>query len=140
VEWFEKPGLRASGERRFSVDGLDALPRVDILHAHANMSLDLIDASIAGGARGIVMAGVGAGNMSARAIDRLGKAASSGVAVVRSSRVVSAMVLRNNEIDDDHHGFVAAGDLNAPKSRVLLQLALTETVDPRQIQQMFDQC
>ena len=35
-----------------------------------------------------------------------------------------------DEIDDDRLGFIAAGDLNAPKSRVLLQLALTETTDP----------
>jgi len=87
----------------------------------------------------VVIAGVGSGNMSAHAIERLGRAASKGVAVVRSSRVVSAMVLRNHEIDDDRLGFIAAGDLNAPKSRVLLQLALTETTDPRRIQQVFDQ-
>jgi L-asparaginase len=48
------------------------------------------------------------------------------------------MVLRNAELDDDRLGFVAAGDLNAPKSRVLLALALTQTADPRRIQQLFD--
>jgi L-asparaginase len=128
----------AGAAARFAIAGLAQLPRVDILHAHANMSVDLIDAAVAGGARGVVMAGVGSGNMSAHAIERLHRAAANGVAVVRSSRVVSAMVLRNHEIDDDRLGFVAAGDLNAPKSRVLLQLALTETNDPRHIQQMFD--
>ena len=103
------------------------------------MSLDLIDASIGGGAAGIVVAGVGAGNMSIRAIERLSAAASRGIVVVRSSRVVSAIVLRNHEIDDDRLGFVAAGDLNAPKSRVLLQLALTKTRDVTRIQQLFDE-
>jgi L-asparaginase len=139
VEWFEHAPRAASATARFTIDGLEELPRVDILHAHASMSVDLIDAAMAGGARGVVIAGVGSGNMSAHAIERLSRAASNGVAVVRSSRVVSAMVLRNHEIDDDRLGFVAAGDLNAPKSRVLLQLALTETTDPRRIQQMFDQ-
>jgi L-asparaginase len=47
-------------------------------------------------------------------------------------------VLRNDEIDDDRLGFVAAGDLNAAKSRVLLQLALTRTRDPQRIQPLFD--
>lgn len=139
VEWFDatpSPGRRAL---RFEVGALASLPRVDILHAHSNMSVDLIDASLAGGARGIVVAGVGAGNMSARAVERLSRAAAAGVVVVRSSRVVSAMVLRNHELDDDRLGFVAAGDLNAPKSRVLLALALTQTSDPRRIQQLFDQ-
>jgi len=51
---------------------------------------------------------VGSGNMSAHAIEQLGRAASKGVAIVRSSRVVSAMVLRNHEIDDDRLGFIAA--------------------------------
>lgn len=139
VEWFEREPRTSRRALRFDVSAFDALPRVDILHAHAGMSVDLIDAAIECGARGIVMAGVGAGNMGARAIERLGRAAASGVVVVRSSRVVSAMVLRNNELDDDRLGFVAAGDLNAPKSRVLLQLALTRTCDPQSIQSMFDQ-
>ncbi len=139
VEWFERGPHRAACPRRFDVDRLASLPRVDILHAHASMSIDLIDAAIAGGARGLVIAGVGAGNMSARAIERLARAATDGTVVVRSSRVVSAMVLRNAELDDDRLGFVAAGDLNAPKSRVLLALALTRTSDPQRIQSMFDE-
>ena len=59
---------------------------------------------------------------------------------MRSSRVVSAMVLRNHEIDDDECGFIVAGDLNAPKSRVLLKLALTRTQEPERIQAFFDAC
>lgn len=139
VEWFEQAPPAGGRSVRFALGAIDKLPRVDILHAHAGMSVDLIDAAIAGGARGIVIAGVGAGNMGAHAIERLHAAVASGVVVVRSSRVVSAMVLRNSELDDDRWGFVAAGDLNAPKSRVLLQLALTQTTDPGRIQQLFDQ-
>ena len=139
VEWFEREPHPIGGPPRFDVGGLESLPRVDILHAHANMSIDLIDAAIAGGARGIVVAGVGAGNMSARAIERLARAALHGTVVVRSSRVVSAMVLRNAELDDDGLGFVAAGDLNAAKSRALLALALTRTSDPQHVQSIFDQ-
>jgi len=140
VEWFE-PAPRGRGAvRRFSLEGVEALPRVDILYAHAGMSSDLVDAAIASGAQGIVIAGVGAGNMSARVTARLAEAVEGGVAVVRSSRVVSAMVLRNVELDDDRLGFVAAGDLNAAKSRVLLALALMETCNPQRIQEIFQQC
>jgi L-asparaginase len=46
-------------------------------------------------------------------------------------------VLRNNEVDDDKMGFVASGELNPPKSRVLLQLALTKTTNPTEVQRMF---
>jgi L-asparaginase len=138
VAWFEP--ARPGRGHVFPIAGIDALPRVDVLHAHAGMSTDLVDAAIAAGARGIVVAGVGAGNMSGRVTARLAEAVAGGVAVVRSSRVVSAMVLRNVELDDDRLGFVAAGDLNAAKSRVLLALALVETSNPKRIQEIFQQC
>ena len=121
----------------FSVDKLEALPRVDILYAHANMSTDLIDAAVKGGAKGLVIAGVGDGNMTQQALDRLTQAARNGIAVVRSTRLPSGVVLRNNEVNDDKLGFVASGEHTPAKSRVLLQLALTKTKDPAEIQKMF---
>lgn len=137
VQWFEPMDRKVGKATGFSVDGLDKLPRVDIIYAHANMSADLIDAAIRNGARGIVVAGVGDGNMTGAALDTLAKAAKSGVVVVRSTRLPSGIVLRNNEVNDDQMGFIASGELNPPKSRVLLQLALTKTSDPVQIQRMF---
>ena len=137
VFWFEPMDKRLGKASEFSIDGLEALPRVDILYAHANMSADLIEAAIRNGASGIVVAGVGDGNMNAAALDALTAAARRGVAVVRSTRLPSGIVLRNNEVDDDQRGFVASGELNPAKSRVLLQLALTRTRDPVAIQRMF---
>ena len=101
------------------------------------MSPDLIEAAIKNGAKGLVVAGVGDGNMTTPALDALTKAAKNGVVVVRSTRLPQGIVLRNNEVNDDEKGFVASGELNPRKSRVLLQLALTKTKDPVQIQQMF---
>jgi L-asparaginase len=121
----------------FQVDSLDTLPRVDILYAHANMSTDLIDAAVKAGAKGLVIAGVGDGNMTQQALDRLTQAAKDGVVVVRSTRLPQGVVLRNNEVNDDKLGFIASGELTPPKARVLLQLALTKTKDPAAIQKMF---
>jgi L-asparaginase len=137
VFWFEPMDKKLGPASEFSVDALDQLPRVDIIYAHANMSADLIDAAIRNGAKGIVVAGVGDGNMTTPALDALAKAAKSGVVVVRSSRLPSGITLRNNEVNDDEKGFVASGELNPAKSRVLLQLALTRTKDPVAIQKMF---
>ena len=151
IEWFDQHDDRAGGAARpaaartpppataapFNVDALDALPRVDILYAHANMSTDLIDAAIKGGAKGLVIAGVGDGNMTQHAIDRLAEAAKAGVVVVRSTRLPAGIVLRNNEVNDDKLGFVASGELTPAKARVLLQLALTKTKDVAAIQKMF---
>lgn len=137
VFWFEPMDRKHGPASEFAIDGLDALPRVDILYAHANMSADLIEAAIRNGAQGIVMAGVGDGNMTTPALDALTRAAASGVVVVRSTRLAQGITLRNNEVNDDERGFIASGELNPGKSRVLLQLALTKTKDPVAIQQMF---
>jgi L-asparaginase len=137
IEWFEPMDRRQGKASEFSVDHLDKLPRVDVIYAHANMSADLIDAAIRSGAKGLVIAGVGDGNMTTPALDSLASAAKNGIVVVRSTRLAEGIVRRNNEIDDDAKGFIASGELNPAKSRVLLQLALTKTKDPAAIQQMF---
>ena len=139
IRWFEPMDRKVGKSTGFQVDALDDLPRVDVIYAHANMSADLIEAAIRNGAQGLVIAGVGDGNMNAAALDALTRAAKDGVAVVRSTRLPSGVVLRNNEINDDEKGFIASGELNPAKSRVLLQLALTRTRDPVRIQQMFDE-
>ena len=137
VFWFEPMDRKVGTATEFAIDKLDKLPRVDIIYAHANMSADLIDAAVANGAKGLVIAGVGAGNMTTPSLDALARAAKNGIVVVRSTRLPSGVTLRNNEVDDDDKGFVASGELNPPKSRVLLQLALTRTTDVKRIQQMF---
>ncbi|HEX5064879.1 MAG TPA: type II asparaginase [Myxococcota bacterium] len=137
VFWFQKMDKKVGPASEFSVDGIEKLPRVDILYAHANMSADLIEAAVKNGAQGIVVAGVGDGNMTTPALDALTKVAQNGVVVVRSTRLPMGQVLRNNEVNDDKLGFVASGELNPAKSRVLLQLALTRTKDPKRIQQFF---
>jgi L-asparaginase len=137
VFWFEPMDKKLGPASEFSVDGLDKLPRVDVIYAHASMSADLIDAAIKNGAKGIVVAGVGDGNMTTPALEALTKAAKGGVVVVRSTRLPAGITLRNNEVNDDEKGFVASGELNPAKSRVLLQLALTRTSDPVRIQKMF---
>jgi L-asparaginase len=137
IDWFEAMDRKLGRASEFSLDGIQKLPRVDVIYAHANMSADLIDAAVKNGAQGIVVAGVGDGNMTTPALDALTKAAKAGVVVVRSTRLPAGIVLRNNEVNDDKLGLVASGELNPAKSRVLLQLALTRTKDPVRIQKMF---
>lgn len=137
ITWFAMPDKRQGPTSEFSVDGLTSLPRVDIIYAHAGMSPDLIDAAVRAGAKGLVIAGVGDGNMTGPALERVAAAAKAGVVVVRSTRLPSGIVYRNNEVDDDKLGLIASGELNPAKSRVLLKLALTKTRDLARIQQIF---
>lgn len=124
---------------QFSVDNLsaDKLPYVEIVYSYANFGGDTIDDIVKRGAKGIVLAGVGDGNTTDAALAALKAAAKSGVVVVRSSRVGKGIVDRNVEIKDDDFGFVAAMELNPQKARILLMLGLTQTQDPKQIQQLF---
>jgi len=138
IAWFEQMDRPHTSRSEFDVSRATQLPRVDIIYAHANMSPDLIDAAVRAGAKGLVIAGVGDGNMTKEALAALGRVAKSGVVVVRSTRLPSGLVLRNNEVNDDKEGFVASGEFTAPKARVLLQLALTKTKDVKQIQRMFN--
>lgn len=77
-------------------------------------------------------------NVNAANLALLEQAAKDGVAVVRSSRVPTGYTTRDAEVDDSKYGFSASGTLNPQKARVLLQLALTKTQDPKQIQQYFE--
>jgi L-asparaginase len=117
----------------------DALPKVLIVYAYANVGKEQVEAAVAAGAQGIVLAGVGDGNATAPMIEALAAAAKKGVVVVRSTRVGSGTVARNVELDDDKLGFVAAMELNPSKARVLLQQALTKTKDVAAIQRYFEE-
>jgi L-asparaginase len=137
--FFRVPYRKHTTSSVFSVKGVASMPRVDILYANSDMSADLIDAAVKLGAKGLVMAGVGDGNMTTKALDALTRAAKAGVVCVRSSRVPSGRTWRNSEINDDKLGLVASGELIPSKSRVLLKLALMKTTDPVQIQKLFEE-
>lgn len=124
-------------DSEFSLDGVTALPRVDIVMAHENMDGAIIDAAVAAGARGIVIAGVGNGNMTRAALDALAAQSKKGIVCVRSSRVVTGRVGRNVEVDDDKLGLIASDDLNPQKARVLLRLALLRQRSPAEVQRLF---
>jgi len=139
IDWNRAPIGRHTADSEFSLDGVAALPRVDIVMAHENMDGALIDAAVAAGAKGLVIAGVGNGNMTAGALSALARHAKNGIVCVRSTRVATGRVGRNVEVDDDKSGFVASLDLNPQKARVLLRLALIKTRTNQDLQRLFDQ-
>jgi L-asparaginase len=137
MEFYRKPhGLHTTGSE-FSVKGVTSLPRVDIIYADVSMPSDLIEMSIKAGAKGIVIAGVGNGNMNAGALKAAKAASENGIVVVRSTRVPTGYVLRNAEVNDDENKTIASDELNAQKSRVLLMLALLKKRNLANIQELF---
>jgi L-asparaginase len=137
VEFYRGPVGRSTADSEFSLDGVTSLPRVDIVMAHENMDGKLIEAAVAAGSKGIVIAGVGNGNMTQPALDALAAQAKKGIVCVRSSRVTTGRVGRNVEVSDDKLGLVASDALNPQKARVLLRLALLKQRTLADVQRLF---
>ena len=137
-DYYNTPTWKHTKQSEFDVSSVTKLPRVDVIFADADMSADLIDAAVAKGAKGIVIAGVGNGNMNKASVDAAAEVVKKGVIVVRSSRVPTGAVNRNVELDDDKLGFVASHELNPQKARILLALALLKERSAADIQKLFD--
>lgn len=138
VTWYRNPEQIHTSKSDLAITPGKPLPRVDIIYAHANMSPDIIDSAVANGAKGLVIAGVGDGNMTAPALEAVKRAIAKGVVVVRSSRTNGGIARRNIEVNDDQVGTVASMELNPAKARPLLQLALLKTTDSKKIQDYFN--
>jgi len=137
LEYYRYPhGIHTTGSE-FSIKGVKKLPRVDIIYAGVDTPADLLDYSIKAGAKGIVIAGVGNGNMNTATLQAAKRASENGIIVVRSTRVPTGYVLRNAEISDDENKTIASDELNAQKSRVLLMLALLKNRSLEDLQKLF---
>jgi L-asparaginase len=136
-DFYSSPSWKHTTGSEFSVQGVTKIPRVDVIFASADMSADLIDAAAAAGAKGIVIAGVGNGNMNKSSLEAAARVAKNGVVVVRSSRVATGSVGRNVEVNDDELNLIASDELNPQKARVLLALALLKTRTAQEMQQLF---
>lgn len=122
----------------FDVSECSILPRVIVLYGHAGFEEKLVTLAVQENFDGIVFAGTGNGNPSAKTVKALAEARKAGLIVVRSSRTGSGRVTRDAEVNDTALDFVAADNLNPQKARILLQLALLQSNDSAEIQEMFD--
>ena len=136
-DWYGSPVWKHTTASEFDISTVNVLPRVDIIYAYVDAPADAIDSAVRNGAKGIVIAGVGNGNMNKACVDAAARAARNGVIVVRSSRVATGSVGRNVELDDDKLNFIASDELNPQKSRILLSLALLRPHDAKALQQLF---
>ncbi len=129
---------RHTFQSEFDISKLDTLPRVDIVYSHIDQDEKVVEAVLKLGAKGIVSAGTGNGSVSDRAEAVLEKANKSGTPVVLSAHVPAGGVVKSHA-QYVNAGFVFAGNLNPQKARLLLQLALTKTNDPKEIQRIFSE-
>lgn len=105
------------------------LPKVAYIAAYAGDDGDLVRQAVAGGARGLVVAGLGAGNVNAATFAAIKTALDKGVVVVIAPAAARGAVAPlyggpggGKTLSD--LGCVFAGDLDGHKARILLQLGL----------------
>ncbi len=137
ADFYSTPGWKHTTQSEFDISQVTTMPRVDVIFVGMDASPEPINAAVASGAKGIVLAGVGNGNMNKPMVDAAAEAVKKGVVVVRSSRVATGTVGRNVELDDDKLGFIASDELNPQKARILLSLALLKKPTPAALQAMY---
>ncbi len=114
------------------------LPEVPILAIYAGMSAAAASRQLSDDPAGIVVSGVGEGNMPDPVRQVLVQHARRGALVVRASRTDQGLV--DPVPDDLEDGFVAARALGPPKARVLTALLVANGIsDPAQAQRYFDE-
>lgn len=133
---YRRPTRRHAPDAALDITGLESLPRVDIVYAYAGADGALIDAAVAAGAQGIVIAGLAPGKPTPLQQDALERAGRAGVLVVQSSRAGSGRVIRR--ATQRRQGVVVADNLNPQKARVLAMVALARYRDAETIQTLFD--
>ncbi len=94
-------------------------PVVDIVTSHAGARASTVDALVAAGAQGLVIAGTGNGSVHCELQAAAQRAVGSGVRVLRASRCQGGGVVGNPP-----DGLPSAGPLTAPQARIELLLDL----------------
>ena len=110
----------ACGNPEFDLAAIPSFPRVDVIYSYIGADTIPIQAMTAAGAKGIVIAGVGAGAAVATQGSALAAASRAGVYLMNSTRV----------------GF--GPNLNPQKVRILLMLALATTKDAEQVRAILN--
>lgn len=125
-------------ETPFSIDANTKLPQVAIIYEYAGVNTDMLNKILeTKDLQGIVIAGVGDGNIPGYEKDFLQKARKKGIVIVRSSRVGSGEVSYDYNNLDTTYDLITGSNLNPQKARILLMLSLLKTHDVKQIQQYF---
>jgi len=135
VVYVRKPVKRHTAQSEFDIGAIDELPRVDVILTYQGAPGDLIRAAVDAGAKGIVIAGAGAGATSGTQSDGMRYATEKNVFVVTTTRAGSGRVPGGGR---GRGGYRLNGDdLQPIKARVLLMLALATTSDPAELQRIL---
>jgi L-asparaginase len=136
ITFYRLPVKQHTRATPFDVLRLQKLPRVDIIYTYAGADGALIEAAIAQGAEGIVIAGFPTGSATPVMDDVIRRVVPKGIAVVMTNRGGMGRVMDKRA--REARPLLWGDNLTPVKARVLLMLALTATRDPATLQQMFE--
>ena len=135
--WFRAPVKRHTLQSEFNIDEIDTLAPVEVVYGYGNVSRTALDAVGKSGIKALIHGGTGNGSVADRIVPALQDVRARGIQVIRSSRVPDGFVLRNAEQPDDKYDWVVAHDLNPQKARILAAVAMTKTLDSKELQRIF---
>ncbi len=151
VVMFREILQRHTAKSEFDVARITALPRVDVVVVYQGATADVIRAIVDLGAKGIVMAGAGAGATSGDQNAGLDYAAEKGVFVVTATRTGAGRIAPSRgqgpngpanltPAQQRRRAFSVSAEDHIPvKARILLMLALATTTSRDDIQRIFSE-
>ncbi|MEZ5291731.1 MAG: asparaginase [Vicinamibacterales bacterium] len=148
VTFFRELLQRHTAKSEFDLAGVTALPRVDVVMVYQGATGDVIKALVDLGAKGLVVAGAGAGATSGDQNEGLDYAASKGVFIVTATRTGAGRIAPQRgqgnpsltPAQQRRRAFTVSAEDHTPiKARILLMLALTKTSDRDEIQRIFSE-
>ncbi|NLA15529.1 MAG: asparaginase [Bacteroidales bacterium] len=145
VQFFRTQALGAKTALKCTTEQLKQLaqdlqrgvfPRVEIVASYADAPSTALDALLASGVDGIVIAGVGHGNYSRPIEASIYNCLEQGVFVVRATRASQGGVTYG--VEDPFAGQLVSGMLSPQKARILLMLALTRYRSLEELETIFN--
>lgn len=137
VTFYRLPVKRHTRATPFDIGRLAPLPRVDIIYAYAGADGALIEAAVARGAEGIVIAGFPTGAGTPAMDEAIRDLAARGIPVVMTNRGGMGRVF--DKRPEEARPLIWGDNLTPVKARVLLMLALTTARDRAALQRIFEQ-
>ncbi len=139
IQYYQESTRRHTSKSQFDITKIDKLPEVCVIYEVEGGAAPLIEAAVKYGYKGIVLAGLGDGNMPKKDEKLLIEAVNNGIPVVISSRVGSGCIQVDAEVQDTKYHLITANDFDPQKAYVLLKVALTQTKSYEKLVKIFNQ-
>ncbi|MGC6367746.1 MAG: asparaginase [Candidatus Marinamargulisbacteria bacterium] len=124
-------------QSEFNINSISKLPNVSIIYSNTGVSSKVVQAILDQSA-GVVVAGVGNGNISDKVVSVLSDNKNKAIQVVKSSRTGAGVIIPSTEVNDKKLGFITADNLSPQQARILLMVSLAKTKNKSMIQDYFD--